>query len=286
MNRFLVKRSSDYANNSTFDYNLSNEWLADARINSKPIYTDDIKEGDILFIAESNYAIIGKALVREKIEKVFISIDDFVDYCLYQSRTAADLFWYNKIEAYFKKRNDFKKIVVREVSYYKAEVFDVPYILEEDFLGQNTWYKIKEDFELENYKSDNKLSTVIPNKFRKKIYHKYQAVIDEYAVDIDHHVPQSIGGPGNIEENLVPLGATLNRSKSNHVPSKLFDFAARYSIDLPTEVEVERGNYIGNAKLRKIAEQIVNEINSENFETAKSIYNEIRLAHHPNLANS
>ena len=59
----------------------------------------------------------------------------------------------------------------------------------------------------------SKLTKHIPTKVREEIYHKYKININEHPVDIDHFVPLSIGGPGNIIENLIPVGPSINRRK-------------------------------------------------------------------------
>jgi len=44
-----------------------------------------------------------------------------------------------------------------------------------------------------------------------------------HIVDIDHFVPKSVGAPGNIVENLVPIGFSLNRYKSDSIPKGFFE---------------------------------------------------------------
>ena len=60
-----------------------------------------------------------------------------------------------------------------------------------------------------------------------ELYNLFNAKMQvSHWIDIDHFVPKSSGGPGNIIENLVPVGFSLNRYKSNSIPTGLFKVAS------------------------------------------------------------
>ena len=77
-----------------------------------------------------------------------------------------------------------------------------------------------------NLKTVHKLDSKIPGDLRLKIV----SILNQdnsigHLIDIDHFVPKSVGGPGNIIENLVPVGFSLNRYKSDSIPRSFFQVA-------------------------------------------------------------
>jgi hypothetical protein len=108
----------------------------------------------------------------------------------------------------------------------------------------------------------------------------------KFTIDIDHHVPKSVGGPGNIIENLIPMGPSYNRAKSDSIPSYLFKYAydAQIGIKIPKYLldSVSPKNYTNDRESKKLANDIVLKIN-ENYETAKKAYQIIKEFHFPNL---
>ena len=76
---------------------------------------------------------------------------------------------------------------------------------------------------------ENELSSKIPSRLRMDLYSLFNTKLKlSHVIDIDHFVPKSCGGPGNIIENLLPIGFSLNRYKSNSVPAGLFEVAKKY----------------------------------------------------------
>ena len=66
----------------------------------------------------------------------------------------------------------------------------------------------------------------IPGDLRLKLYSLFNKNYSiSHLIDIDHFVPKSVGGPGNIVENLVPIGFNLNRYKNDAIPRSLFEIA-------------------------------------------------------------
>ena len=136
----------------------------------------------------------------------------------------------------------------------------------------------------------NELSEIIPPSLRHRLqakFSKYQK--EELVLDIDHHVPKSIGGPGNIEENLVPLNPAINRYKGAKIPEGLFEVANEYSEKIPKD-EFKLLQKKQRDKLRigkdypflefKTAQQeakrIIEIVNSFEFEEAKDFYKKVR----------
>lgn len=104
---------------------------------------------------------------------------------------------------------------------------------------------------------------------------------DAHFFDVDHVVPASLGGPGNIEENLVPLGSGINRSKGNQVPSGLFYVAKEMDFYRGT-LPKEKGHLKG-AIWKDKARGIIQEVNSTGVDPARKFYEKVRITVYPSL---
>lgn len=282
MNTYLVKRSSKITDGTEFSYDLKDGWYAEVNLGGKPRFSDSLQEGDIVYVAESGYAIFGKARVESKIVRTFTSLDQYTDYVLNKSKTNHERYWFGKLKHAYKKYKGKKAIGVLEFKLKDSLTFDLPYILEKRFLEQHTWYLIEDGYEIEKIRYFNsELNKYIPTSLRKSLFHKYKLTSETHIIDIDHHVPKSLEGPGNIEENLVPLSIFQNRSKSDAIPSRLFYHAKEFNINIPKDTVIDPKNYIKSNKHSQVAKQIISEINKD-IETAKRIYLDIKLYHFPN----
>ena len=88
------------------------------------------------------------------------------------------------------------------------------------YSGQTRWREISE--EVEEAEVEIEIKTATPGHLKLKLIEKYSLKGEKSYYDIDHFVPKSLGGPGNLEQNLRPLGAGANRHKGNKVPKGLF----------------------------------------------------------------
>ena len=106
-------------------------------------------------------------------------------------------------------------------------------------------------------------------------------------IDIDHFVPKSAGGPGNIIENLVPVGLSLNRYKGNSIPTGLFKVASEMN-DLKKYCKKyffkkEQG-FLKQTKYPeafKNACKINEKVKSFHIDDAKEFYKKVMSNHHP-----
>ena len=122
-------------------------------------------------------------------------------------------------------------------------------------------------------KQVKKLDPKIPGDLRLKIYSFFnQNYSIGHLIDIDHFVPKSAGGPGNIIENLVPIGLSLNRYKSDSIPRSFFEVAL--NDDFKTNFKVFEKEIL---KLLK---------NNEKFIRKKDYPNSIDLAREMNAVVS
>jgi len=243
-----------------------------------------VEKGDEIFIAENNYGIFGRGFVNEIITHEFNSLTDFVFHCLHKTKIKDDIYWFSKIKDYSEQKNNDITLKLVEFSLVNTEQFDTVYPLEKKFLHQSAWYYLNDNFKLKKPKNNTLLTKHIPTALREKIYHKYKINASEHILDIDHFVPKSLNGPGNIIENLVPISASINRRKSNRVPSKLFQMGKdEFNIGLPKKFNLGHDLFYNKPAELKIAREIISKINSLSIDEIRRIYSEIRGYHFPNL---
>ena len=273
--KHLVKRRN-------VDYQAKDGWLCEVARGKQPSGSK-IELGDIIFIAQNGYAIFAKGTVYKIRKKEFETFEGFVKYCLNDSNIDDNDYWIDKLRIYSK---DIKPNTIYHILEYKLEYvtqFDVSYPLEERFLNQSSWYYLEDDFELKLPKNTTNLTRHIPTKLREEIYHQYKIKINEHIIDIDHIVPADLGGPGNIIENLAPISPSVNRRKSNRVPSKLFELATKFNIDSPKKYKISHDLFYSDSEAKKMAREIIKKINQQSIEDIRSDYEQIRSFHFPGL---
>lgn len=279
--KYLVLRDGDIANNGTFDYELQSSWFCDSSLNRRVTYSAELSEGDEIYIAEKGYAIIGVGIVDTIEQFTFKSFDNFIRFGLFESKIKQAQYWYNKFQAYHGK--EIKKLHVQEIRVGGVKVFDSPLSMSDINVRQGSWTRLPDDFEVGKQSfANHELFSQIPSSVRFEVYSKYKLTADKHLIDIDHHVPKSLGGPGNIIENLVPIAAGINRYKSNFVPSALFHYGKQFDVDVPSDLISNKLKYVKNKKGQKVAKQIISHIN-EDVDLAKEVYNKIKVAHFPAL---
>jgi len=268
--------------------NLKDAWYCNmakfkAPSNHRPVGSK-IKINDEVLIAENNYGIFGKGFVSKIKHTEFKSLTEFINYALHKSKIKDNDYWLKKIKTYSKEvqKNDILKLL--EFKLENTKQFDIVYPLEKTHMFRSPWYILEDDFELKASKTNTILTKHIPTSIRQKVYHKFKIKATEHIIDIDHFVPKSLGGPGNIIENLIPISPSLNRKKSDHVPSKLFSVGKeKFNISLPKKFVENHDAFYSHPKDLKIAKKIIGKINERSFEEIKNIYLSIRNFHFPYL---
>jgi hypothetical protein len=291
---YLIKRSPDYTKNGIIvKRTQKSKGYSESRINIDP-FSNKLNEGDEILVAETDHGIYAKGIVR-KINKVveFRSVDHILSY--YKDNKLKDSsYWMSLIQ----KLTESKKKNPDSVLKYQEYFIDQK-MLEKvlPFSGslaclkkiQISIYKLKAK-ELENiinppFQGINSLTSKIPNSLRLDLYSlfNHECKISTW-VDIDHFVPQSLGGPGNIPENLIPVGLSLNRYKGNSIPIGLFVIANEYK---------NLKKYCNNDNLKKDriflrdneakdkAEKIISEVKRFSIEEARSFFKKVLNYHHP-----
>ena len=273
--KHLVKRRN-------VDYNAKDGWLCEVAKNKQPSGSR-IDIGDIIYIAQNGYAIFAKGIIYKIRRKECKSFEDFAKYCLNDSNVDDNDYWVSKLREYSKSISPTTVYHILEYKLKHVIQFDVSYPLEERFLKRPSWYYLEDEFELKLQENTANLTQHIPTKLREKIYHQYKIKINEHLIDIDHIVPADLGGPGNIIENLAPISPSVNRRKSNRVPSKLFELARKFSIKTPKKYRISHDLFYSDSEAKKIAREIIKRINKQSLEDIRSDYERIRSFHFPGL---
>ena len=275
--KHLIKRKD-------LNYKIGDGWMCEVKKGGKPTGSK-IQKDDVVYIAQSGYAIFGKGIISE-IKEIdpFQSLGGFIKYSLHKSDVKDDAFWLMKIKEYSKSDN-LKNIYILEYKVINVEQFDVCYPLEKRFLKTPAWYYLEDDFTLPAIKKNTQLTLHIPTRVRDEVYQKFNINTKIHYIDIDHLVPKDIGGVGNIIENLIPISSSLNRRKSNHVPSKLFELGKKFDIKIPSYITFHPSLYLSRPSELKLAKEIVEKLNSQTIEDIKNDYQLIRNFHFPGASS-
>ena len=172
-----------------------------------------------------------------------------------------------------------------EYKLISTECFDYTIPLEDRFLKQSSWYYLEDSFIIHTPKNIDQITLHIPTKIRALVYHMYKIVSTDHIIDIDHFVPRSICGPGNIIENLIPISASINRRKSNHIPCKLLDLAPEFGFQRPKDLVVSHDKFYSDRDSLSLGKKIVEKINKQPIADLRSTYRTIRDFHFPYLSN-
>lgn len=203
-----------------------------------------LKIHDIIYVAETSGGIYAKGEVIKTFSvDVFSTIEEVLDY---SKQFKDDSYWLNKIRLFKDKLSSDSNYKLRCHQYLinqKLLKRTIPYngpLKEYDASIKrglaSIFFELKEkdikyledtpDYSLKQVK---KLNSKIPGDLRLKIYSFFnQNYSIGHLIDIDHFVPKSVGGPGNIIENLVPIGLSLNRYKSDSIPRSFFEVALNH----------------------------------------------------------
>jgi hypothetical protein len=238
----------------------------------------------VIYVAQNGYAIYGKGTVEKVIKLEFTSFADFVKYALHQSNVLDDRYWFSKFKDYSKGLS-VSCIKILEYKLTSTECFDYTIPLEDRFLKQSSWYYLEDSFIIYSPKNIDQLTLHIPTKIRALVYHMYKIVSTDHIIDIDHFVPRSIFGPGNIIENLIPISASINRRKSNHIPSKLLDLAPEFGFQRPKKLVVSHDKFYSDRDSLSLGKKIVEKINRQPVADLRRTYRTIRDFHFPYLSN-
>ena len=294
MNYFLLKRNPDIAGRIGKKFTSSGiHWYVNTKNGGYPSHSKSLEVNDVVYLYEKNYAVWGKGKVKEKVlsTKPLKNIEDFlryVDKSNLKNRTYWGQLFLDKIKNCLIKKN--LNLYICEFK-LDQEVLDSPIIINNK-KGQNSLQKLSGP--LESEKEANLVwSENIPSTLRFKLYMYYQIELKTFLFDIDHVVPSSLGGPGNIEENLYPLPYGINRKKSDWVPNGLFVTAIRHrkifdKISKKAQSflnrnisDYKRGEFKSDNDSKEVAKELINLVRLQDIKTIKEFFSEIKDFQYP-----
>ena len=235
MNFYLIKRDPGLSDKGVIPKRKeNNKSLFETAIKKKSPVSSKLLLGDNIYIAEKRYGIYAKGKVSKILDIVEIkSIDEAIKFYKKYKKIDAN-YWMTKIIDFDKAIDQNNNTILKFQEYQinqKLLSRTVPLIGPLDkakfWQGMVSLDQEKIDY-IENplYEDEDELKSEIPSSLRMDIYSLFnQKLRIQHWIDIDHFVPKSAGGPGNIIENLVPMGLGLNRYKSNSIPKGLFEVA-------------------------------------------------------------
>ena len=258
-----------------------------------------LAEGDFIYVAETDYGIYAKGEVIEvgKEPQEFLNTEDIVTFF---SEINDPIYCFELIKKLkvAKDKNPLAKLYYHEY-FINQTLLDNVIPLEGELVElkkiQNAFSEIKNQDLITHIKNPNlqrniKISTTIPGALRQRLYSFFNQKHNISTwIDIDHFVPKSLGGPGNIIENLVPIGFSLNRYKSNSVPKGVFEVSSNY-LELKPYVKKEyisenQEMFLRTTNSKEDAKKIISIVNSwegsDGLDKLKSFYSSILKYHHP-----
>ena len=309
INHFLIKRSNSLRQIRKNNNRRKGFFELTIRKTAFNPPSAELKPHDIVYVAETNGGIYAMGEVIESGEvETFTSIEKLLEF---SKRFNDDQYWLSKIREFSQKLSSDENYKLRFHEYYiNQKILDrtIPYNgpLERYDASINRgmasiFFKLrKEDIEYlkepdYRLKGITAVNPEIPGDLRLKLYSLFNKKYSiSHLIDIDHFVPKSVGGPGNIAENLVPIGFSLNRYKNDSIPRSLFEIAANDTfqsnfIDIQKEIlntcrledEFIKTNTYHHIK--DLARKITGIVNAwSDLNQIKSFYLAVNEKSHPN----
>lgn len=291
---FLIKRSPDLTTRGIIvKKNTKNKGYSESRINGTPSSCRLVR-GDIIYIHETGYGIYGKGIV-EKVMKpeMFNNSDEILDFFINKKESVYCYDLLIKLRS-AKSKNPASTLCFHQY-FVDLQILEKIAPLEgplSDLKGRQGFSEIKDLSLIQHIENPNidenlKLNKSIPNALKQRLYSLFnQKYKVSTFIDIDHFVPKSLDGPGNIVENLVPVGFSLNRYKGNSVPLGLFLMAKNYP-DLKrfTKGINEKKMFLSSNSDKDKARKIVEIVNKwDDLKKIRMFYKSVMNYHHPNYS--
>ena len=300
-NHYLIKRSPSFSNKGLIEKrSQKGKKYSETRIssNSRSPLPKDFNPGDMVYVAEKDWGIYASGQVVD-ISDLFIasSLEDIIGYIV-DEKKKGEVYWFDKLTRFHQeKQKKFGKPVEFKYQEYtinqKLLIRPIPLVAELSRLSKpgfaSSMIRLTEDevsFIQKPVYRDNEiaLSPNIPYALKLDVWGFFNTRLAiQHFIDIDHFVPKSAGGPGNIIENLVPIGLGLNRYKSNSIPRGFFTEAGKHDKlkHLTNDNNLlEAGEFISSKQAKHDAHRINTEIAKwESIDDIRAFYRAV-LDHH------
>jgi hypothetical protein len=250
--------------------------------------------GDMVYLAESGYAIYAQGKITAVSPlKIVRSLNELFDYAQ-ETQIKSAKYWFSIAnEKIFLQKNRFKYLAIFEYQ-VDRRALDQPIFLPVEFRGQSSYYALSDGYQFDEPEKNFELSTKIPSSLRLHLFNKWNVGYDKPMIDIDHFVPKSLGGPGNIEENLELIGLSINRRKGDSVPRGVFHIGKSFCIEKNIK-EFIHANFLSNkspledsAEGKNVAKKIIDYVNDRNnsLHEIKKFYAAVKNFHRHTYSNS
>lgn len=261
---YLIKRKPDFTKFGVIVKQNSRSKFFEEKGERLPSSVN-LNENDIIYVFEKEYGIYAKGIVQKVDQPIkFSNFDQILTF--YKKNKYSDTTWWFSIIEKLKEVQDKGKQNFIWFHRYEVVLSILSNVISLNNKGLEHLKKrggqptlIKNEtvrwIETPIKKINKKISIKIPGELKYRIHFIFnQKIKTSFFYDIDHLIPQSVGGAGNIPENLVPIQLGLNRFKKNSIPRGLFLYVIENTKEL--DYLVKSGNWV---KLKKDCKLILKE---------------------------
>ena len=307
MSKYLIRRNSVFSEFKNIRrINSPKKGYSETVITKQDRYPKSVKleEGDTVYVSETGVGIFAKGKVIGGVVEnpeteipTCNSIKDILERYDIESQSS---YWADKIVRFHNKKRADKSYKFRYHQYFidqKLLQTTIPFegplkkYIQQGYAWSLTELNEEESEFVENpvIPPNTKLQLEIPSRLKFELHALFNKEMNvSHWIDIDHLIPKSLGGPGNIKENLVPIGFSLNRYKNNSIPVNFFSTAENmldWDLKPETKEVVSKEKNLVNVKNNSSIYDEVKMINTEiwdrGIETAKSFYGRIMRVNYP-----
>lgn len=305
---YLIKRSPDFVKNGVIiKQNQKNKFFSESGVNMPS--SNNLKIGDTIYVSETEYGIYAKGVVDEVYKPIkFNDTNEILNY-FNDSGENDSKYWFKVL---IKLHNNQKKNKNAFIWFHRYKV-NLKLLSNIVSLSCKGLKKLKSRggqptiLDLETIKNietpiknkNLKIQQKIPGELKYKIHSIFNQKLKVSTwIDIDHLVPKSIGGAGNIPENLIPIALEANRFKNNSIPHGLFKITSEQWNELnsihPTpkweifkkkceKIILEKKILYNNSKAKNLAREIISLVHDiKDIDEIKKFYIMILKHHYPN----